>query len=194
MNIAVDLDDSVADLICKLILFHNETYGTCLQRDDFKSYQYEKVWGGTKVEAIRKVQEFIKSDYFKSIVPLAGSQEAMAILKKSGHNLFVVTGREEYLDEVTSIWVGQYFLGIFSGIYHTNSYTEGTGKINKSAVCKELNAPIIIEDDLMHIVDCSNAGIKVLVYDNPWNRYELPAGAVRVSAWSQIVDIINELD
>lgn len=193
MNIAVDLDDSLADLISELLLFHNDRYGTCLKKSDFKSCNYADIWGGTRSDNVGKIREFFKSDYFRNIIPIAGSQEVLAILKEKGHNPFVVTGRENYFEQITHTFIEEYFSNIFSGIYHTNAYSEDLIRIKKSTVCKELNASIIIEDDLVHIIDCANSGIKVLVYDTPWNQGELPNGATRVSSWNQILEVINEL-
>jgi len=193
MNIAVDLDDSLADLISQLILFHNERYGTCFKKENFNSNNYVDIWGGTRNDNVIKIRQFFKSGYFEKIIPITGSQEVLKILRKNGHNPFLVTGRESHFEQITYAFIEKYFFDIFSGIYHTNAYSDNLVKINKSTICKELNASIIIEDDLIHIIDCANSGIKVLVYDTPWNQGALPDGTTRVFSWNQILEIINEL-
>jgi uncharacterized HAD superfamily protein len=193
MNIAIDIDDSLADFLGQLILFHNEKYGTALKRADFNSCAYHEVWGGTATETNEKIREFGETDYFADIIPLPGSQETINSLKKKGHNLFVVTGRRTYLAEKTAAWIGIYFPEAFSGIYHTNAYALDGARIKKSQVCKDLDAKIIVDDDFKHITDCAGSDIKVLVYDSLWNQGELPKDAVRVSGWHEIIKVIDGL-
>lgn len=193
MNIAVDLDEVVADLLSNLILFHNNVYGTNLKRSDFFSYHYEEVWGGSKDEAVQKVREFIKSDYFLNILPVHGAYEALLHLKKLGHKLFIVTGREDYTKEITQAWIQKHFPNIFSGIYHTNAYVNGIKRIKKSVVCSQLEALVIIDDDMMHITDCLESGIKVIVFDNPWNQGDFSNEINRVSKWTEAVEVIEVL-
>ncbi|PIR68966.1 hypothetical protein COX93_00075 [Candidatus Nomurabacteria bacterium CG_4_10_14_0_2_um_filter_30_12] len=186
-NIAVDIDDVLGDFVSNFVLFHNNKYGTKLKKENFFSYQYPMVLGVSEQETIYRIDSFYVSDYFKEIIPISGSIETISSLKKLGHNLFIVTGRKYSLVQETIEWVSKNFEGMFSDIYHTNSYHSEGEKIKKSKVCLDLNASIIIDDDLMHIKDCSLNGIKVLVYDNPWNREILPERAVRVFNWNEIL-------
>lgn len=193
MRIAVDLDEVIADLISSVIMFHNEKYGTKLERSHFFSYHYEKVWGGSKDEAVEKVREFFKSDHFLNILPIHGAYETLLFLKNQGHEFFIVTGREDYTKDFTKAWVDKYFPDIFSGIYHTNAYVEGNSRIKKSLVCTQIEAELIIDDDMMHIMDCLESGIKVIVFDNPWNQGEFLGEINRVFGWGEIVKIIESL-
>ena len=192
INIAVDCDEILADFLNQLILFHNEEFRTELTRENFTSYKFHEAWGGTVEEETRKVTRFFESNYFKEILPTEGSQYAMEFLKKKGHNLFVVTGRILLLTEETKIWIGRYFPHIFSGISFGNTYGSDGVKMKKSIMCRKLNVRLIIEDDLMHIADCANDGIPVLVYDKPWNQGILPEKAVRVFDWQQVINTIND--
>jgi hypothetical protein len=94
------------------------------------------------------------------------------------------------LTQETNLWVEKYFPGIFSGIRFTNTYSGSGIKLKKSQVCKEFNAKIIIEDDLMHITDCASNGIQVIVYNHPWNREGLSENITRVSDWNEILEKI----
>ncbi|MCX6754065.1 MAG: HAD family hydrolase [Candidatus Nomurabacteria bacterium] len=192
MHIAIDIDDSAGDLLSGLILFHNERYGTTLTKEDFHSCWYREVWGGTKEEEVEKLIEFFKTDYFKNVLPMPGAQEAMKFLKKEGHKLSVVTGRIYSLTQQTEEWIDKYFKNIFSGIYHTNSYGLTGVKIKKSEMCKKQNMNLIVDDDLIHIIDCTNAGIPVFVFNSPWNQVDLPNGAIRMNNWSEIPSLMSK--
>lgn len=186
MKIAFDLDDTIVDLNTGLILFHNERYGTNLRREDFYIYSYWKIWGGSRDEAIRKVQEFLNSDYYRSILPISGAKEALLDLKEAGHELAIVTGRDIRMAGVTSELVDRHFVGIFSDIFYANSFVDNGATVKKSIICQRWGARTIIEDDPMHIVDCLEAGMKVLVPETPWNKDDFPAGATRLLAWKDI--------
>lgn len=189
MNIAVDNDEILFDLHGQLILFHNEEYGTKLEKKDFVSYNFHEVWGGTSEEATRKVLEFFESEYFKKIQPTEGSQKFMKFMKDRGHTLFVVTGRIYSLVQKTEDDIQEYFPNIFSGVCFANTYGTGT-KTKKSILCKELNASLIIEDDLLHVKDCASAGISVLVHDYNWNQGFLPENATRFFDWEQAINLV----
>jgi len=170
-----------------LILFHNEKYGTSLKKEDFHSYNFWEVWGGTEEEACCKVLEFYQTKYFDDITPIPGSLDALSVLKEEGLSLFSITGRGSSLKEKTSRYIDHHFPNIFSEIHHANTFGHTSVRLKKSEICKKLGIGIIIEDDLRHITDCADAGIKVLVFDQPWNRVGLPGNAIRVNSWHQIL-------
>lgn len=59
MNVGVDLDEVLADFLPSLMDYHNENYGTDFKKEDFHSYQFWHVWGGTREEAIQKYMAFL---------------------------------------------------------------------------------------------------------------------------------------
>ncbi|MFA6273640.1 MAG: hypothetical protein WC662_00585 [Candidatus Paceibacterota bacterium] len=192
MNIAVDVDDVLADFISQVILFHNAKYETKLQKEDFFSTRYYEVWGGTKTETHEKLDKFYETDYFKEIIPVPDSLKAVSFLKNLGHDLYLVTGRRDSLIPGTSKWIEKHFPNIFSGIYNTNTFVaDASLRKNKSLVCKELNISVMIDDDLMHIHDCVSSCLQVLVFNQPWNQKVLPSKAIRVLDWNDVIEIIK---
>ena len=45
--------------------YHNDTYKTAYKVDDFYSYTFADVWGGTAEDSAKKVHDFLDSPYFK---------------------------------------------------------------------------------------------------------------------------------
>jgi len=193
MRIAVDVDDTMIDTIGSLILFHNDRYGTKLKQEDFYSCWYREVWGGSKEEEIKKLNDFYKSSYFDGIIPISDSQKILISLVKKDVEFQAVTGRVYDLIEKTRICIKRYYPSIFSGIYHTNSYGLTGVKIKKSEVCKKLNVDLLIDDDMNHVIDCTNEGIPVLVFNKPWNQGTLPEKALRMNSWEELPDLIHQL-
>ncbi|KAF9947269.1 hypothetical protein BGZ65_008958, partial [Modicella reniformis] len=75
--IAVDLDEVLARTSVAIAEFHNDTYGTSLTVNDFTSYDFTKVWGGTREESIGKWRLFFDSPYFHKVEPVEGSLETL---------------------------------------------------------------------------------------------------------------------
>lgn len=53
--IAVDVDEVLAAFIPAVANFHNAVYSTSLSAASFHSYEFDKVWGGSKEESSEKV-------------------------------------------------------------------------------------------------------------------------------------------
>lgn len=193
MNIAVDNDELLFDFVGSFIVFHNEVYGTKLTRESFFSYRYYEVLGIKEGEDRPRFAEFYQSEYFENIQPVEGAQKAMKHLKESGHTLFVVTGRIHSLVNKTMDDLTKYYPDIFSGISFANTYGTNGDKRKKSTLCRQLNSRIILEDDFLHIYDCANAGIFVLVPNHPWNQGVLPDRATRFFNWKEAINSIANM-
>ena len=190
MKIGVDLDEILADFLSALIDYHNATYGTSLKREQFKSYRFWETWGGTRDEAIQKVYDFHKTPYFINMKPVAGSQEAIDILKET-HDLVIITSRQDDVADATRKWVEQHFPGAFSEIYFANHYSQNGNSKTKFQICDALNVDVLIDDSTEYALECLNSRRKILLFDCPWNKTaELPEGIQRIYLWKEIVDSI----
>lgn len=188
MLIGIDLDDVLADFISALIKFHNEIYRTSLRKEHVFTYGLEKVWGGTREEAIEKIMDCYKSHYFSSILPVEGSVEAVSSLSKK-NNLIIITSRHPIVKDKTINWLDKYFLKKFSEIYFTyNHWIQNKGK-TKSEICSELGVDVLIEDSLEYTRECSANGTRVLLLNQPWNQStELHSGIERVFSWNDVLE------
>ncbi|HUC01922.1 MAG TPA: hypothetical protein VMA75_03380 [Candidatus Paceibacterota bacterium] len=59
--------------------------------------------------------------------------------------------------------------------------------IDFDEVVADSGATIMIEDHMTNATVCAEAGIKVFLFDQPWNQGELPPGIERVHSWDEIV-------
>ncbi len=191
MKIGIDLDEVLADFLPALIEYHNATYGTFLAREQFQSYKFWEVWGGTREDAIQKVYDFHKTSYFKNIKPVVGSQEAVGILKQN-NDLVVITSRQDDVTKATKNWIAQYFSDIFSDIYFANHYSQNGGSTTKRQICDSAGIDLLIEDSPEYALECLDSRRKVLLLDCPWNKRssELPHGIYRVNSWNDILNSI----
>jgi len=188
MLIGIDMDDVLADFINPLIKFHNEVYGTSLTKEQVFSYAFWEVWGGTREEAIRKVAEFHKSNYYDLIQPTPGAVNAVGHLRKD-HGLVVITSRPDNVREKTFEWIKRYFPYRFSGTYFAyNHHIQNKGK-RKSEICRDLGVDVLIDDMLKYATECAENGTRVLLFNQPWNQStELPPRMERVFSWNDVLE------
>ncbi|KAI9487609.1 MAG: hypothetical protein EXX96DRAFT_553951 [Benjaminiella poitrasii] len=178
--IAVDLDQTLAHTLESLVDWHNDTYGTHLSVTDFNTYDYWKVWGGTREESYMKIRNFYDSEYFDQIQPIRDfALEGLKMLKRRHFSLVIITSRQQFIAEKTKRFVDKHYPGIFESIYFCNLDLSDTEQLDyvskpKSVICQEIGVDVLIDDSLEHALDCSSLGIEVLLYDRngeySWNH------------------------
>lgn len=116
----------------------------------------------------------------------------MKFLTKN-NELYAITARPQITQKQTLKWINEHFPNTFKGVYFTNLFLpEGAVKKNKSLVCLEVGAEMMIEDHLEFAIDCSSQGIKVFLLDYSWNQSEnLPENVQRVKSWKEITNLID---
>ncbi|KAF9908384.1 hypothetical protein EC991_009839 [Linnemannia zychae] len=197
--IAVDLDEVLARTTLAIADFHNDTYGTSLTMDDFISYDYTKIWGGTREESIAKWRLFFDSPYFLKVEPVEGSLETLKLLKSRRFSLVIVTARQQFVADLTKKFVDRHFPGIFESIYFANHFLTEQEKLTfvskpKSVICRDVHAQLLIDDSLENALEVSKAGIPVLLFDlhgkYKWNQLDegqqLPDKVTRVKSWKDV--------
>ncbi|KAF9576546.1 hypothetical protein EC968_008024 [Mortierella alpina] len=197
--IAVDLDEVLARTTLAIADFHNDTYGTTLTMDDFVSYDYTQVWGGTREESIAKWRLFFDSPYFLKVEPVEGSLETLKLLKARRFSLVIVTARQQFVADLTKKFVDRHFPGIFESIYFANHFLTEEEKLTfiskpKSVICRDVHAQLLIDDSLENATEVAKAGIPVLLFDlqgaYKWNKLgdgqQLPDKVTRVKSWKEV--------
>lgn len=191
MTIGVDLDEVLADSLSTIIEYHNALYNTALTRDQFHSYNFWEVWGGTKDEAIQKIYDFFASPLVKQIKPVAGAQLGITSLK-TNHDLIVITSRTHDREALTYNWLNQHFPNCFKDVRFTNHFTQSGLSIPKAKVCDDLQVDAFIDDIVQYATECLKPNRKILLFNKPWNKNaELPAGIQRVYTWTEIEKYLN---
>lgn len=191
MKIALDLDEVLGQFLPALIEYYNDTYKTDWKIEEFYTYYFWEIWGGSVEESIQKVYDFHKTDYFKNIKPVAGAQEAVKKLKEN-NELFIITSRQNDIIKDTREWVEKYFPNTFTEIYFTNHFSQSGKAITKSEICEKLGIEMLVEDSAPYALECLKPGRKIFLFDYPWNRSaKLPQGIQRVHSWKEITDSIQ---
>jgi uncharacterized HAD superfamily protein len=190
MVIAVDYDDVVVDSASKIIAHYNATYGAHVTLENLYAGNYTGDWNAPDADtAISRVNSYLGS---REYIDSAPDREAVRVLGRLaiGHELHVISGRSQILEEATREMIDRHFSGIFSSVELTNFIaTSGSpAKRGKGEACQEIGADVLIDDHLGHAEDVASKGIKVLLFgDYPWNVADnLPANIERCRGWAEV--------
>jgi len=192
MKIGIDVDDTLLDFVGAYIIFHNKIYKTNLKKEDFKTYSFNHVMGGTMGKAINSVKEFYTTPFFMKMIPLQNAIDVVQKLKKY-NELFVITSRSSDMQEGTLEQITRYFPNTFSRIiFASNHYTKikNTGK-TKAEICLDLGASLLIDDSLIYTKECVIEGINAILIDAPWNQDGDIRGVTRVKNWREILEVLK---
>ncbi len=194
MKIAIDIDGVVADTMPALNNFYNRKFGTSFNVSDYKYYDLEKTWGGSKENAVKIVEEFFQSPNFMKILPIAKSQESVLRLSKK-HEFFLITSRPQNITHRTMEFLQNYFPKEIRKVIHTGQYISSASSINKFDVCVNEKADVLIEDCLEIAIDCANRVLKTFLLDSSFNQLnreysekDIPKNLIRVKNWPEIVE------
>lgn len=189
--LAIDIDEVLFPFVPELLRHHNEIYGTELKFEDFTSYDFAEVWGGTSREAVDKVHAFLNLSQ-QHVEPLGEAFKAISALKQR-YKLVVITSRDRQLEERTTEWLVHHFPDAFHDIILAGNHHTGLAFRTKIEICQELAAICLIDDSLRYVTECSERGLRAILFgDYPWNRLdELPEGVARAKDWAEVVRLLT---
>lgn len=201
--VALDLDEVLGAFLPALIRFHNDKYGTEYKLDDFFSYRFCDVWGGTNEETLDKIFEFFKTDYFlKDLKPIPGAHDVLQEFKDK-FDFVVVTSRQHEITEETRHWLDQHFHGIISRAEFGNHWAKDApdpeddhhSKRSKKEMCQEVGAILLIDDNMSYCKEVSQElGIPAVLFgDYGWNQGDVPSKVTRLPDWQAVRQYLREL-
>jgi uncharacterized HAD superfamily protein len=194
MIIAVDIDQVLADTLKTYLPFNNRRHGTDISVDDCYSIEWWKVFGITEQQFINDFYDFNDSGLIMAVKPLSGAAEIIDILTGK-HRLIAVTARSADIADGTERWLEEYFPGKFSHIFYTRKNIMGKEKESKYEICLHNGADILIDDSFENAETCAVNGLRVLLYDWPWNRkIKLPMFIDRVHGWPEIWEKVKIME
>ncbi|OGB74314.1 hypothetical protein A2V68_00965 [candidate division Kazan bacterium RBG_13_50_9] len=194
MRIAVDLDEVLGEFIGEFLKLYNRKHGTDWSFNDVINYHWPAFMGKTTEELVDEVYKFFETDSFRNLPVVEGAKEGIAELAKN-HELCVVTGRQNVIEGATHKWLDHNFPGVFKAVEFTNNYPKGNSPtLSKGEVCKRLGCEVLIDDDSRHVETLMTHGVRVILFNKPWNSYHrLPSSVRRANNWSEIIEAVNQM-
>ena len=191
LRIAIDIDDVLAENAIGFVAFSNERWGTRLSVDDYSEH-WSEMWHVDSEEAERRAYVFHDSGVIKGYAHIGGAEEVLRNMSQV-HYLMVATSRRLQVQSDTLLWIEEHFPGIFasSAVYFSGLWDtvhEGSHKLTKTELITQINADVLIDDQLKHCLAVSETGRNAILFgDYTWNRADsLPDRVVRCHSWSEV--------
>lgn len=188
--IVCDFDDVLFPLIEGLSDHHNDAHGTTLTPEDFVSYNFNEVWGGSQQEANLIIEAFLANDNLH-LEPLPGVQAALTRLSQD-FQLVIVTARNHLFEPSTVRWLRHRLPDLFSEVVFAGNHHDGRGFRTKGEICRELQALLIIDDHPANLASAVQQGTDAILFGTKaWSSLEgLPKRVVHCETWPDVTEYI----
>lgn len=186
--IAIDCDEVLMDTTNHLSMYVKEKFWYDWFYHDYKYYMLHE---NDHIDMDFETTQTLVNDYYNSLeakdaLPIVWAQEAVQKLLDAWHQLYVITARHDGQKALTYWQIDTHFPNTFTDIHFAHHYTEK--RMNKSDLCKEVWATILVEDNIDYALEASSQGIKTFLLERPWNkrREETHHLMTKVKSWSEI--------
>ena len=191
MNIGIDIDNVISNfdeaLLEEYLKHDKDLRGTGIVNKAL--HITEGMFDWTEKEErefyLANIERIVKTLNVKD-----GAKEYIDKLKQDGHNIFIITGRDngEYTNpvEMTQKWLKENNI-YYDKLIFTNAYKND--KHGKTEKCFENNIDIMIDDSVHICKDCMENNITTLLMDRVVTRKE--KGMTRVKDWKEIYEFIS---
>lgn len=175
MRIGIDIDNTITKTRESVFYYkrksrfkNNKGYYICWDKKDQEEFLKEYV---ENIQMNAKVKD--------------GAKEVIDALKRLGHEIILITYRENILSDKTRENTTRFLKE--HKIYYDDILF---GSFDKGKVCKENNIDIMIDDSPENIESVAKEDIKVLVYPMFYNKNtKYP----RVNNWKEVLKYIKKL-
>ena len=186
---ALDCDDTLFPFYGPFLEFFNKRNGTSFTLQDLTHYSLGKSMKITEDKATEEVHNFYNSSELLKLKPNDKAVDACRMLVNIGEKPIVVTSRPEVAREVTKKQLDNHFYSVLSSVLFASNYSRsGEQSLKKIDLCRSQGINTLVEDAGHIARDCANAGIRVFLFNKPWNQYEMPSSVIRVNNWQEIIE------
>ena len=193
-NIILDFDGVLFDTWGGFISYYNTKYNTSFSRDEVSAYGLEKLFGKSQDDVSKDIDYFIKGA--GDDLPLFdGAINGVKELSAFG-KLHVATARLDVksyrTNELIKRHFGDYIQSVLFAfdIYNQHRNTE---RKKKFEICKDIDAKLIIEDDINYAKSCAENGINTFLLSNNNVHEKLHSNITIVRDWEEVVEKASEM-
>ena len=189
MKIGIDIDEVIVEFVKGYLKKYKEKYSKDFNFDNIFSYNLWESLGITKEESEELTDEFYNSEHFENIEIIDGVNEALVELLKNNEIVFI-TSRPIKLKNRTENFIKTNFPNILFKLIFSNDFFP-QGNLSKGEICKLEGIELLIEDHKEYSLSCAEKGIKVFLFDKPWNKDFEHENVLRVSGWKEVLEVLK---
>ncbi len=216
MRIGIDLDDVMAICAVPYLRKFAEEFGVQLPDEQEigwhllsrmqKDTPYDKVVPGlekvTPEQRDRFRMRLYDGKFFSELEVYEDCPAVLEQLVSAGNELYFITARAERRRMVTETWLREKGLFDYAKAVHLKPLGEfrpdvprgrydPTGSARyKTRLAQELRLDSFCEDDEVISRSLAEAGVRVFLFDHPWNREVDHPLVTRVHGWSEVADLL----
>jgi uncharacterized HAD superfamily protein len=200
MRIGVDLDDVIA--ICAVPYLRRFAQEYKVELPDDKEIGWHLLREMDQHVSAEERDRFrIKlydGTFFSELEMYKECPSVLERLVQEGHEIFFITARAERRRMITETWLREKRILDYAKAVHLKPYgdfrpdhprgrydPEGSAQY-KSRLAQELGLDVFCEDDVIISKTLAEAGVRVLLFDHPWNRDVTHERITRVGGWSEV--------
>ena len=205
MRIGVDLDDVIA--ICAVPYLRRFAQEFKVELPDEKEIGWHLLREmDAHVSAEERDRFRIKlydGTFFTQLEMYQDCPVVLERLVQKGHEIFFITARAERRRMVTETWLREKRILDYAKAVHLKPYgvlkpdvprgrydAEGSAQY-KTRLAQELGLDVFCEDDVIISQSLADAGVRVLLFDHPWNREVAHERITRVGGWSEVATLLG---
>jgi uncharacterized HAD superfamily protein len=199
VRIGVDLDDVIA--VCAVPYLRRFAQEYQVELPDEKEIGWHLLRDmDERVSAAERDRFRIKlydGTFFSELDIYEDCPTVLERLVQNGHEIYFITARAERRRMVTETWLREKGILDYAKAVHLKPYgefrpdyprgrydAEGSAQY-KVRLAQELRVDVFCEDDTIISKALADAGIRVILFDHPWNRDVAHERVTRVSGWSE---------
>jgi uncharacterized HAD superfamily protein len=198
MKIGIDLDDVVAECAVPYLRAFAERFRLDLPEEDLGWQTLARIEEVSGEEKDRFRLALYDSRFFAELAPYEDCPSVVERLAAAGHELYFITARAERRRVITETWLREQGLiqharavhlkphGEFDPTAPPGRYDATCSAHYKVRLAKELELDAFCEDDTLISKTLAEAGVKVWLFDHPWNREVKHPNITRVATWTEL--------
>jgi len=127
------------------------------------------------------------STFFAELEVYKDCPAVLERLVAAGHELYFITARAERRRYITETWLRE--KGIFDhakAVHPRGRYDPAGSAEYKVRLAKELELDAFCEDDVVISQRLAQSGVRVFLFDQPWNREVKGDRITRVAGWTDL--------
>lgn len=216
MRMGIDLDDVMAICAVPYLRRFAEEFGVELPDEQEigwhllsrmgKDTPFDNVVPGlervTPEQRDRFRMRLYDGTFFSELAVYENCPAVLEQLVAAGHELYFITARAERRRMVTETWLREKGLFDYAKAVHLKPLGEfrpdvprgrydPTGSARyKTRLAQELRLDAFCEDDEVISRSLADAGVRVFLFDHPWNREVEHSLVTRVNGWSDVADLL----
>ncbi len=175
--IGIDVDNVIAATDKKIRELIELCFGISSQQEDITSWYYSTSIGITK-EQEQYVLEKLHSKYISELKLIDAAKESLDLISNE-YSIWLLTSRPSYTKDLTIKWLKEKSI-----TYDKLFFVE-----NKTVLADKVT--FLVEDKAETALDFSSLGVKVYLFDYPWNRKASNPLIVRVFSWHHLLSVLH---